>query len=122
MADVNEIISALIEQTIKGPLKWVSTVEEGSFVASIGTISVVIRELETDLRATKNGHQLKILNASGETAEVVETEPPVRLSNFGILENPRSKRLERLYIAARRSAVGTEATLDELARNLGITE
>ena len=118
MADVDEIISALIKQTIEGPLKWVSTVEEGSFVASIGTISVVIRELETDPRATKNGHQLEILNASGETAEVVETEPPVRSANFGTIEGTRSRSLGRLYIAARRSAVGTAATLDELARNL----
>ena len=126
MANLSEIIEALVQRTERGSLSWVETVEQNRFVASVGAIALVVRDLsDTSILAQNtqgSGIQLEVLNGQGDTVEVVSSGS-VRgwgLSLYQFQDETQAKNLERLYTSARRSARGAQDTLDELARGLGI--
>ena len=131
MANLGEIIEALVERTERGNLSWVETVQLNRFVTSVGTISVVVQDLVVPSILVRNPQgstigstiQLEVLNGQGNTVEVVSSGslPRGGMSPFESHDEARAKNLERLYTLARRSARGTQDTLDELARGLGIT-
>jgi hypothetical protein len=127
MADLGQIIEALVQRTERGNLSWVETVEPNRFVASVGAISVVVQDLSVPSILVGNTQgsriQLEVLNRQGSTVEVVSSGslPGGGVSPFESHDEARAKNLERLYTLARRSARGTQDTLDELARGLGIT-
>ena len=125
MADLGQIIEALVQRTERGNLAWVETAEPNGFVASVGAVSVVVRDLsETPILLSitkRSGIQLEILNARGETAEIVSSGETWGWSPYPSAEERQAQNLEQLYALARRAARGAQDTLDELARGLGIT-
>ena len=127
MANLGQIIEALVQRTERGNLSWVETVEPNRFVTSVGAISVVVRSLsDTPFLVTHTqwkGIQLEVLNGQGDTVEVVSSDSPLgsNLASYQFRDEVQAKNLEQLYTLARRSARGTQDTLDELARGLGIT-
>ena len=126
MANLGQIIEALVQRTELGNLSWVETVEPNRFVTSVGAISVVVQDISVSSIGIKNTPvsriQLEVLNGQGDTVEVVSSASSHGL-NWGQYQShdePQAKNLERLYTLARRSARGAQDTLDELARGLGI--
>ena len=127
MANLGQIIEALVQRTERGNLPWVETVEQNRFVASVGAITVVVRDLSDTSILSPNtqgsGIQLEVLNGRGDTVEVVSSDSLQGwgLSPYQFQDEAQAKNLERLYTSARRSARGSQDILDELARGLGIT-
>ena len=65
MANLGQIIEALVQRTERGTLPWVETVEQNQFVASVGAITVVVRDLSDTSILSPNtqgsGIQLEVL-------------------------------------------------------------
>ena len=126
MANLGQIIEALVQRTELGNLSWVETVEPNRFVTSVGAISVVVQDLSVSSILIRNTPvsriQLEVLNGQGDTVEVVSSGSShgFNWGPYPFRDEPQAKNLERLYTLARRSARGAQDTLDELARGLGI--
>ena len=117
---VDQILEGLIRRTDAAKLRWLSSVEDDAFLASVDAITVVVTEL------SKGGfgshfarYQLQILNDNGDTVAVVETN-----DEFGMVPEDRratlkqTHQMNRLHQLARRSALNTQATLEKLAKAL----
>ncbi len=120
MNEIDKILEGLVQRTDDGKLKWNPSAESGEFVASVGAISVVVRQLSESYLHVPARHQLEILNDEGSTVEVLETN-----DEYGLVPSdrratiPQAQILSSLYVLARRSALNTQSTLEKLARDLG---
>ena len=125
MADLDNIIRALTQRTRDERMKWRSSAESGVFVASIGANSVVVRRTNSNSEIIEDQYRVDFLNKDGETVEVVETEHPFDWDRSTSVEDQvtdyQNENVRALYAAARRSALNTDATLNELAADLGLT-
>ena len=121
MNDLDKALDGLVRRTTDGKLQWVRSVASNEFVASIDSISVIIRDTSERSVFGSGHHQLAILGDSGDVVAVLPEFTPL-----GAPEAPdarratpeRSRQLAQLYNAARRSALNTEATLDKLVKAL----
>ena len=102
MTDLDQILTGLIQRTKEGKLKWSSTAQRHQFTTSIGAISVMIFETESE-------HGLDILDESDELVESLRYEDTT---------TEQDEQLERLYILARRSALNIDSVLEKLAQGL----
>ena len=119
MADLDQIIEALVSQTERKAIQWVPTVEPNSFTASVGAISIVVRDLSFALTPASE-IQLEVRNQWGEPEEVVSSTRGPAWEFDPFPTERRATSLRNLYTLARRSARGGQDTLDQLARNLGL--
>ncbi len=123
MADLDQIIEALASQTERKAIHWVPTVELNSFTTSVGAISIVVRDLSGASFALTPASeiQLEVRNQWGEPEEVVSSTRGLAWEIDPFPTEQRATALRNLYTLARRSARGGQDTLDQLARNLGLT-
>ena len=105
MIDLGQILTAVVQRTKDGKLKWTRTVQNDRFVTSVEAISMVIVETDHFFAA----YRLDILDESGEAVESLgqqDTTPE------------QDRELGHLYVLARRSALDVDATLEKLAKAL----
>ena len=99
MAEMTDVIHKLAERTSEGRVPWKTAVGESSFSARLGNLLVLISS------DSSSNIRLSVRNEKGAEVDSVES------SN---LVPGHSVRLNRLYISARRAAMGTDQTLAEL--------
>lgn len=107
-----EILDGLITKTEEGKLKWRAViVGRTSFITSVDTISVIVRE-DFDKR-----RRLAILNDEGITVQVLQTpDRNERSKNDATPEQDIA--LKRLFDLAQDSALNPDSTLEKLAEVL----
>lgn len=112
MADMQDVVAKLAELTEKGQVPWKSTVDKSAFAATFGKMSVLIssREPFTELAST---YSLAVLDEQGN-----EIDSATASHNPASLDDPPV--LARLYITAKRSAVGVDERLEELLRAMDV--
>ena len=105
MIDLNTILEGLIKRTAEDQLQWVTTLGEERFVTSVQAIAVAIEQ------QYPSNYRLEILDESGRMVEMLDNRNAT-ITQEGLLE--------RLYVEARRSALGAQVTLEKLARALNL--
>jgi hypothetical protein len=119
MMDIDVILDALIQKTEERKLNWAASAENEEFIASVGRISVAIRQLDRDVINFGERHRFTIFNAEGDVADILETADV-----FGVgatdtrATTTQASKLLRLYIAALRSSRGAQDVFEELAQGL----
>ena len=106
MIELGQILTALVQRTTDGKLKWSRAVQNDRFVASVDAVSIVI--LETD-DVREGSYRLDILDESGETVDSLSYQDTTAQEDL---------ELARLYVLARRSARNVDSTLEKLAKAL----
>lgn len=108
MAEITDVLTKLLERTNENKISWKTTVDEATFVAVIGNLSVAVSpyfdSFDEDIR-------LQILNREGEEVDRFDA---TTIGSSSIT----SHRLDDLYKKARRVALGVDAQLDELLQEL----
>ena len=121
MADskVEQIVSLLYKRTQEGKVAWKRTAEENVFQASFPRSAVKVRRIggpgvlgAAIASIQKGNYTVEILDSNGR---VVEEVPE---SEFAVAIEGRAIKLSGLYEAARRSALGSDQTLDDLLSTL----
>ena len=121
MNELDQILEELVRRTADGGLQWTPAAEDDEFVASIGTVSIIVRQLGFDMFRGGRTHQVEILNERGLSVEVIQAS-----TSLGVAETNSPNNLERirlldgLYAVARRSALDVDATIKQLRESLGI--
>ena len=117
--DVDAVLDSLIQKTEERKLNWAASAEPDEFIASVGRISVLIRQLGGDNLNLGERHRFAVFNGQGEVADVLETADIYGLgpTETRATTNQASKLL-RLYIAALRSSRGAHEAFAELAEGL----
>ena len=99
MAGMTDVIDKLTERTTEGRVPWKTAFGESSFSARLGNLLVLI--------AARGDNSIKLSVSNEKGTEVDSVESP----NL----NPQvSARLNYLYNSARRTALDTDHTLEEL--------
>lgn len=99
MAGMTDVIDKLAERTAEGRVPWKTAFGESSFFARLGNLLVLISA------RSDNSIRLSVSNEKG--TEVDSVEGPN-------LNAQASARLNYLYNSARRTALDTDQTLEEL--------
>ena len=121
MSQFDKILDGLIRRTDDGKLNWRRSVRHNEFIASVGAISVVVREFRRGRPSGTSRYQIEILDAQGSSAEALETKADhesVDIASVRLATDAQAQQLKRLYDLARRSALNPDATLDKLAKAL----
>ena len=105
MIDLDQILQGLIQRTMEGKLRWSRAVQRNRFTTSIDAISVMIFE-------TDPGHGFDIFDESGELVESLRFEDT---------SASQDRKLARLHILARRSALDVDSVLEKLAQGLELS-
>ena len=105
MAEISDILTELIDRTGRNKVNWQPTSDEQTFLASLGTASVMILEDQA------GDAVLRILNLEGQEIERLDS---------GIEGEGRTWRneLRELYIMAKRVALGVDSQLEDLLQEL----
>ena len=103
MIALGEILAGVLRRTEEGKLKWSKSVQGDRFITSVDAISIVIVEVNI------GRYRLDILNESGETVDSL---------NRTDTSTEEDDAMAHLFVLARRSAFGTDATLEKLAKAL----
>ena len=109
MIELDQILDGLIRRTSDGKLKWRRSVRDDQFVASVGAISVVVREIPPRQFDDEPMHRFEILDENGQTVEVLRYDNSSR---------EQDKQLQQLFTLARRSALNIDSVLQKLAEGL----
>ena len=121
MNALDQILEELVRRTADDRLQWTLSAEDDEFVASIGTVSIIVRQQGFDLLRSGRIHQVEILNERGRPVEVIQATTSLDDLAFNSPDNlERVRLLDELYTAARRSALDVDATIDQLRESLGI--
>ncbi|MCY4653064.1 MAG: hypothetical protein OXC95_07860 [Dehalococcoidia bacterium] len=116
MSRIDEVLEGLINRTAEEKLAWQTSADTNAFVAAVGGISIVIRSQNRILIIR---HRLEIQNDDGTTVQVLQTRDDSELVSTEDDATPeQARKLSHLYALARRSALKTDTTLDELAESL----
>ena len=119
MEKMTQILEKLIDRTQEGKIIWHTTADPDGFLATLDTLGVVVSYLGKQSFASNERYKVQILNSEGRTAEVIETKDeygpiePERIATLG-----QDQAMSRLFTLARRSALDTDSTLEELAKQL----
>lgn len=117
--DIDAILNTLIQKTEEKKLIWTASAELDEFIASVGRISVLIRQLGGDDLNFGERHRFTVLNGEGEVADLLETADVYGLGPTATRATAdQASKLLRLYIAALRSSRGAQEAFDELAEGL----
>ena len=109
MIGLDQILDGLIRRTTEGKLQWHRSVLDDQFVASVGAISVVIREDIVPSLFPK--YRFEVLDESGQTVEIL---------GFDNATVQQENQLKELFVLARRSALDIDSVLQRLADGLGL--
>ena len=120
MPELDQIMEALTKQTRAGTYKWSPSADSGVFVTSVGANSLIVRQVSDNSELVRDRHRLDILNKEGETVETIETTYVFEWADYESDNDRRNELLAALYTEARRSALESETTLNEIAMDLGI--
>lgn len=108
MAEISEILTTLVDRTNENKVLWQTTTNEDTFVALVGSLSVMINPVATNRGG--RGWRLEILNNEGRVIETLNS-----LTDDGSIWE---EELQELYIKARRVALGTDSQLQGLLDEL----
>ena len=115
MADA---LDALLERTREGKLKWNPTATMDEFVASVGDVSISIREISQGALFPAR-HRMEIINSEGWAIDSLDSGEFPGEGNSGTLASPgQTLKLGHLYETARRSRFDVQSTLDKLVEDL----
>ena len=121
MNELDQILEELAQRTADDRLQWTPSAEDDEFVASIGTIAIIVRQRGFDPLRSGRIHQVEILNERGRSVEVIQANTSFDELAFDSPDNlNRVRLLDELYAAARRSALDADATIKQLRESLGI--
>ena len=121
MNELDQILEELVRRTADGRLHWMLSAEDDEFVASIGAVSMIVRQQGFDPLRGGRIHQVEILNERGRSVEVIQANTSLDELAFDSPDNlNRVRLLDELYAAARRSALDADATIKQLRESLGI--
>ena len=122
MNSMGRILQGLLSRTADGTLNWTTTPDVNRFVASVDTISVVIQFLNPGQVLQAERYKLEVMNEKGVTVEALESGEDFGLSTTVPSEQQatsiQGSELRRLFTLARRSALDTVSTLEQLAQRL----
>jgi hypothetical protein len=101
---MTDILDKLLERTRAARISWKPTADEGTFVALVGELSIVI---DMDWRGIgPDMPTLRIVNKNGRVVDWI---------NVDTQEGRVHKEdLDHLHLMARRTALGTDHELDQL--------
>ena len=121
MNEIDQILKELVRRTADGRLQRTLSAEDDEFVASIGTVSIIVRQRGFDPLRGGRIHQVEILNEKGRSVEVIQASSALDETASNPSDNlERVRLLDELYAAARRSALDVDATIKQLRESLGI--
>ena len=119
MDKMTAILDRLIDLTREEKLEWFETADQEGFIATVGTLGVIVRHLGRQESHGDDRHKFEILNRNGRVSDTLETD-----DIYGLVPEERTASAEqalamaRLYPLARRSALDAESTLEELVHEL----
>jgi hypothetical protein len=118
MNAIDDVLDALLERTAAGRLTWNPTATVDEFVATVGDVSISIREISQGaLFPTR--HRMEIINSEGWAIDTLDSGEFPREGVSGTLANAeQTSKLRRLYQSARRSKFDVQSTLDKLVQDL----
>ena len=106
MIELGQVLSGLVQRTAEGKLRWLRSVQDDRFIASVDAISVTITEEIPNYR-----YRLEIFDESGDIVESLGHQDTT---------TEQYEELARLYVLARRSARDVDSVLEKLAKGLGL--
>lgn len=101
-----QLIGSLLEQTESGQIHWEAAFRENWFQVSFGKYTVQVGE-------RPEVYVLKLFNIDDHLLEEMESDALLRQ------DTNAANKLSRLYVEARRQALGVESALDEILGTLG---
>lgn len=104
MVEMADVATKLAERTAQGRVPWKTAVGESSFSAKLGNLMVLISNSSGSIK-------LSVINEKGIEIDVLQPH--------GLTE--RGQRLAALFRSAKRTALGTDRTLEELLELLDDT-
>ena len=105
MIDLDTILEGLVQRTTEDRLHWVGTVKDDRFVTAVQAISIAIEQ------QSSGAYALEILDEEGRLVEILDHNNATAAQD---------RLLGRLYVQARRSAIGAQVTLEKLAAALNL--
>ena len=118
MTAIDDVLDALLERTRTGRLTWNPTATMDEFVASVGDVSISIREISQGALFPVR-HRMEIINSEGWAVDSLDSGEFPREGVSGTLASPeQTTKLGRLYETARRSKFDVQSTLNKLVEDL----
>ena len=119
MDKMTPILDKLIKRTQEGKLQWSATVDPNGFMTHVEEIGVIVRSLGKQSLAGEDRYKVEVLNRDGRISDEFETADEYGLiPDHMIASAGQSQAMGSLYSLARRSALDSEATLDDLVQQL----
>ena len=118
MSSINDVLDELLASTNQGKLQWAPSARSDEFVASIGEISVSLREVRGSMIFGAR-YRLEIVSSEGWTVESLETPIPITgVSEGQPATEEQTRKLQMLFQAAKRTTMDVQSTLDKLVDDL----
>ena len=115
---MDDALDALLERTKEGRLTWNPTATMDEFVASVGDVSISIREISQGPLFPVR-HRMEIINSEGWAIDSLDSGEFPMEGVSGTLASPgQIVKLRDLYETARRSKFDVQSTLDKLVEDL----
>ena len=115
---MEDALDALLDRTREGRLAWTPTATQDEFVASVGDVSIAIREIsQGSIFAPR--HRMEIINSDGWAIDSLDSAGILASGISGPVANAeQAVKLRSLYQGARRSKFDVQSTLDKLVEDL----
>ena len=118
MNAIDDVLDALLERTASGRLTWNPSATVDEFVASVGDVSISIREISQGALFPVR-HRMEIINSEGWAIESLDSGEFPREGVSGTLSSSEQTiKLRHIYESARRSKFEVQSTLDKLVQDL----
>ena len=112
MVEMKDVVARLANLTQQGRVPWRATVDETTFVATFGKLSVLISSKPASPGADISSYRLSVLDEKGR--EIDFSTASYGPSAAGI----RLPDLVPLYTTAKRTALGADRRLEELMNEM----
>lgn len=118
MSSINDVLDELLASTNQGKLQWAPSARSDEFVASIGEISVSVREMRGSVIFGAR-YRLEVVSSEGWTVESLETSIAITgISEGQAATEEQTRKLQMLFHSAKRTTVDVQSTLDKLLDDL----
>ena len=114
MVEMKDVVAKLANLTQQGRVPWRATVDETTFVATFGNLSVLISSKPSPPGADMSSYRLSVLDEKG-------VEIDFSTARYGpSATNVRLPTLVPLYANAKRTALGVDQRLEELMNAMDV--
>ena len=112
MVEMKDVVAKLANLTQQGRIPWRATVDETTFAATFGSLSVLISSKPSPPGPDISSYRLSVLDEKG-------SEIDFATARYGpSVTNVRLPTLVPLYTAAKRTALGVDRRLEELMNEM----